>query len=137
MENGSSKRRVGRPKARPQTGPLVLEGSQHLVKLEVDVTDSTAEELTEYVRWVELSCSIATSDAKSKTVDFALRDLFKHDRLWREHQKNGDRRGSPPEPATTTTAATSSPALPPPASSARPVPAPTSPPGNRPGRPDA
>jgi hypothetical protein len=137
MENGSSKRRVGRPKARPQIGPLVLQGSQAFVRLDVDVVDSTAEELTEYVRWVELSSSIATSDAKSKTVDFALRDLFKHDRLWREHQKNGDRHEARPESATPTAAVTSSPALPPPASPARPIPAPTLPPGNRPGRPDA
>jgi hypothetical protein len=125
MENGSNKRRAGRPKARPQTGPLVLEGSQARVKLEVEVIDATADELTEYVRWVELSSSIATSDAKSKTVDFALRDLFRHDRLWKEHQKNGGRLESPPASAAPTAAAPSPAPLPPPASSARPIPSPT------------
>jgi hypothetical protein len=37
MENGSSKRSVGRPKARRQTGPLVLEGSLARAKLEVEL----------------------------------------------------------------------------------------------------
>src|SRR5712671_1772238 len=95
MDNGS-KRRVGRPKARPQTGPLVLEGSQARVRLDVEVVDSTADELTEYVRWVELSSALATSDATSKTVDYALREVFRHDRLWQEHRKNGGRRESAP-----------------------------------------
>ena len=130
MENGS-KRRVGRPKARPQTGPLVLEGSEARVKLEVEVVDSTADELTAYVRWVELSSSIATSDAKSKTVDFALRDLFKHDRLWHEHQKGGDRTEEPSASAAPMAAAPSPAPLPPPASSTRPVPSPTKPEGTR------
>ncbi|HVZ70960.1 MAG TPA: hypothetical protein VHJ20_01180 [Polyangia bacterium] len=101
------------------------------MKLEVEVTDSTADELTEYVRWVELSSSIATSDAKSKTVDFALRDLFRHDRLWKEHQKSAGRPGAPPAHDTPATAVPAPAPLPPPASSARPVPTPTKPEGNR------
>ncbi len=43
MDNGS-KRSVGRPKVRPQTGPLVLEGSRARVKLDVEIGDDTADE---------------------------------------------------------------------------------------------
>ena len=42
---------------------------------------TTADELREYTRWVELSSSVATTEALFKTVDFALRDVFKRDRL--------------------------------------------------------
>jgi hypothetical protein len=82
MENGSSKRAVGRPKRLPQTGPLVLEGSRSRLKLEVELGEETVGELKEYARWVELSSSLATGDALFTTVDFALRELFRRDRLW-------------------------------------------------------
>lgn len=42
MEN-DSKKRVGRPKATPQTGPLVLEGSRARTKVEVEIAHATAE----------------------------------------------------------------------------------------------
>jgi hypothetical protein len=85
----SSKRRVGRPKAQQQTGPLVLEGNRANVKMELEMPEATADELKEYARWVELSSSVATKDALVKTVDFALRDVFKRDRLWRERRRTG------------------------------------------------
>ena len=107
MENGS-KRRVGRPKASPQTGPLVLEGSQARVKIDVDLGDETADELKEYVRWVELSSSLATGSAVSATVDYALRELFRRDRLWRTRK-----RGAAPQEAMALPGPSSSP-LPPP-----------------------
>ena len=94
-----SKRRVGRPKARPQTGPLVLEGSQARVKIDVDLGDDTADELKEYARWVELSSSLATGNAVSTTVDFALRELFRHDRLWRATKRGSERQDAAAVPA--------------------------------------
>jgi hypothetical protein len=120
MENGSN-RHVGRPKSRPQTRPLVLEDTEGRVRLEVEVADSTAEELGEYVRWIELSSAIATSDARSKTVDYALKRVFRHDRLWQEHRKGGGRVEAAPQAQT---APSSPPALPPPALSGRVVPSP-------------
>jgi hypothetical protein len=123
MENGS-KRHVGRPKASPQTGPLVLEGGRARVKMELEIADTTADELKEYARWVELSSAAVTKDALFTTVDFALRDVFRRDRLWQERRKNSARR----EPSATVPIQPSQPApsapLPPPASSARPVPSP-------------
>lgn len=120
----TSKKRVGRPKATPQTGPLVLEGSRVRTKVEVELAESTAEELKEYARWVELSSTLTTDDAAFTTVDYALRELFRRDRLWQErHRKDTDR-----APASTSASppATVSPppALPPPTNGARPVPSP-------------
>ncbi|MEO8212376.1 MAG: hypothetical protein ABI560_04255 [Myxococcales bacterium] len=127
MENGSN-RHVGRPKGRPQTGPLVLEGSRSRSKLEIEVAEATADELKEYSRWVELSSSLATGDAVFTTVDYALRELFRRDRLWQERQRKGERRESS-VPSQTSPVQQATPAsLPPPASSGRAVPGPTAPP---------
>jgi len=87
MDNETKKR--GRPKAQPQSGPLVLEGDRVHVTMEIEMPEATAEELKEYARWVELSSSVATRDALGKTVAFALRDVFKRDRLWQERRRKG------------------------------------------------
>ena len=85
-----SKRRVGRPKASPQTGPLVLSERRTRTKVEIEIGAETADELAEYVRWVETSQGMATADARAATVEFALRDVFKRDRLWREWRRKGE-----------------------------------------------
>jgi hypothetical protein len=103
-----SKRRVGRPKGHPQTGPLVLEGSQARARIDVDLGEDTAEELKEYARWVELSSSLATGNAVSATVDYALCELFRRDRLWR-----AKKRGTEPQEVTAVTGGSSSPPPPP------------------------
>jgi hypothetical protein len=130
MDN-TSKRRVGRPKASPQTGPLVLEGSRARMTIELPMADATADELKEYVRWVELSSTVTTKDAMFATVDFALRDVFRRDRLWQEQR----RKAIPREPSATAPAQPPqlAPAvsLPPPVSAARPVPSPTASQGGR------
>jgi hypothetical protein len=130
MEN-SSKRRVGRPKATQQTGPLVLQGSRARTKIEVELPDATAEELSEYARWVELSGSIATKDALFATVDYALHEVFRRDRLWQERRRKGAESPSMPMPAPPLAITSSSPPLPPPTNGARPVPTPATPPGGR------
>ena len=111
----AAKKKVGRPKASPRTRPLVLEDDADRVKLEIEITETTASDLKEYVRWVELSSSLTTAEAISKTIDFALRKVFQRDRLWQEA-----RRGSPPANGAPDTARAPSPApasLPPPAAS--------------------
>jgi hypothetical protein len=108
MEDGS-KRRVGRPKARTQTGPLVLEGGRARQKIEVELGEATADELKEYVRWVELSSSLATGDAVFTTVDYALRELFRRDRMWQ-----ATKREPVHQERTPTTAPTARSPLPPP-----------------------
>jgi hypothetical protein len=103
----ATKRKAGRPKASPQTGPLVLEEDRRRVKIEVEISEPTADELNEYARWVELSAAVTTADAFSKTVQYALREVFRRDRVWQERRRSNAR---PPSPAPA-----SIPALPPPA----------------------
>jgi hypothetical protein len=115
--DGTSKRRVGRPKTIPQSGPLVLEAGRARVTLDLEVAEATAEELREYARWVELSSAVGTQDALFRTVDFALRDLFRRDRLWQARRRQSDKREPPTGPQ----------ALPPPPPGTTPPP-PSSPP---------
>jgi hypothetical protein len=110
----SSTRRVGRPKATPQTGPLVLEGGRDRIKIGIEIAADAADEVKEYARWVELST----------TVEYALREVFRRDRLW---QQNGRTvaRIEPPTPAQgLPPQQTHAPTLPPATLSARTVPTP-------------
>src|SRR5882672_2820886 len=95
----SSKRRAGRPKASAQTGPLVLEGNRARVKIELEIASVTADDLKEYTRWVELSSSLTTAEATFSTVDYALREVFRRDRLWKESRRQRDRPTNGPPPA--------------------------------------
>jgi hypothetical protein len=86
-----SKRRVGRPKASPQTGPLVLSERRARAKIQIEIGTEAAEELAAYVRWLEVSEGMSTADAQAATVEFALQSVFKRDRLWQEWRRQGDR----------------------------------------------
>jgi hypothetical protein len=111
----TNKKRVGRPKATPQTGPLVLEGSRARTTVEVELADTTAEELKEYARWVELSSSLTTNDAAFTTVDYALRELFRRDRMWQERKREPERKdAAAPERKEPAASAAVPPRLPPP-----------------------
>jgi hypothetical protein len=96
----TNQRKVGRPKAPPRTGPLVLGDDYARTKVTLEISEQTAGVLTEYTRWVEKWCGIAANEAKFKTVEFALREIFRRDRVWQ-----AERRG-PSEPAKATPAAT-------------------------------
>ena len=89
----TNQRKVGRPKAPPRTGPLVLGEDHARAKVTLEVSERAAEELAEYTRWVEKWCGIAANEAKFKTVDFALREIFRRDRVWQAERR------TPPEPA--------------------------------------
>jgi hypothetical protein len=121
----TKRRKVGRPKTRVQTGPLVLEGERERVKFELEISTETADELRNYVRWVAQAS--APQSADSRTVDFALRDLFRRDRLWQEQRRNGQH----PEPAATQQASPSPTANGAAAASPRPASAPAVPAGHR------
>ena len=114
MENCSSKRRAGRPKAPPQTGPLVLDGGRIRTKLEIELGEETGAELKEYARWVELSSSLATADAVFTTIDYALRELFRRDRLWRAAKGSPAHREKAPATVPPTATASAARTLPPP-----------------------
>src|SRR5437660_8548573 len=87
----SSKRRVGRPKASPPMGPLVLSEDRSRTKVEVELAAATARELGDYTRWVELSAGMSTAEATGAAVDFALRNVFRRDRLWQQHRRDSRR----------------------------------------------
>jgi hypothetical protein len=131
----STKKRVGRPKSEPRTGPLVLEGTQKRETILTEVSADTAEELTAYAAWVRESApaKLTPAEATSKTIDFALRDVFARDKCWQEHKRTGSRAvgtgETPPSAPAVTPAASSSPV-------ARAVPAPNAlpPPSGRDGR---
>jgi hypothetical protein len=102
---------------------LVLEEESDRVRVEVEIAAATASDLKEYTRWVELSSSLTTAEATSKTVDFALRKVFLRDSLWQEH-----RRGAHQErPAPTAPMAASTPASPPAAARSPALPLPSGP----------
>ena len=105
----TKERKVGRPKAPPRTGPLVLGEDYARTKVTLEISERTAEVLADYTRWVEKSSGISANEARFKTVDFALREIFRRDRVWQ-----AERRG-PSEPAKAAPAAT------PPASAPRPA----------------
>jgi hypothetical protein len=100
----TNQRKVGRPKAPPRTGPLVL-GEEHArTKVTLEISERAAEELAEYTRWVEKWSGIAANEARFKTVDFALREIFRRDRVWQAERR------APSQPAKAAPVATPSPA---------------------------
>ena len=115
----TNQRKVGRPKASPRTGPLVLGEDYARAKVTLEISERAAEELAEYTRWVEKWSGIAANEARFKTVDFALREIFRRDRVWQAERR------APSEPAkaapavtpapSSRPAAATSPSLPPPA----------------------
>ena len=89
----TKERKVGRPKASPPTGPLVLGEDFARTKVTVEISERTAEVLADYTRWVEKSAGISSNEARFKTVDFALREIFRRDRVWQAERR------APSEPA--------------------------------------
>jgi hypothetical protein len=83
----TNQRKVGRPKAPPRTGPLVLGDDHARTKVTLEITERTAEELAAYVGWVEQCSGMITSEARFKTVDFALREIFRRDRMWDKRRR--------------------------------------------------
>src|SRR5690242_19675013 len=89
----STKKKVGRPKSEPRTGPLVLEGVQKRETILTEVSADTAQELTAYAAWVRESAEakMTPAEALSKTIDFAVRDLLSRDRCWQAYKRTGGR----------------------------------------------
>lgn len=95
----ANQRKPGRPKSPPRTGPLVLGEDQGRTKVTLELSDSAAAELAEYASWVEQCSGGTTSEARFKTVDFALREIFRRDRVWQAKRRTVSA-SSPPKPAT-------------------------------------
>jgi hypothetical protein len=115
----TKQRKVGRPKAPARTGPLVLGDDYARTKVALEISEQTAGILADYIRWVEKSAGISANEARFKTVDFALREIFRRDRVWQAERRAPS---EPPKAAPTVTPASASrptaatpPSLPPPA----------------------
>jgi hypothetical protein len=121
----STKKRVGRPKSEPRTGPLVLAGAQKRETILSEVSADTAQELSDYASWVRDSAptKMTPAEAVSKTIDFALQDVFARDKCWQQQKRAGQGTpgsGEPSSPATDRSPA--SPPAPQPASASVPLP---------------
>lgn len=114
----TKERKVGRPKATPRTGPLVLGDDRGRAKVTLEISERAAAELGEYARWVEQCSGMAAGEAKFMTVDFALREIFRRDRVWQAQRRTlaeSAKAGPVPTPATAPRpGAATPPSLPPP-----------------------
>ena len=110
----TNQRKVGRPKASPRTGPLVLGEDFARTKVTLEISERTAAVLADYTRWVEKSAGISANEARFKTVDFALREIFRRDTVWQAERR------APSEPATAAAPVTAPPPAPRPAAAAPP-----------------
>ena len=134
MEN--TKKKAGRPKSERPTGPLVLEGIQKRETILTEVSADTAEELSAYAVWVRESASakLTPAEAMSKTIDFALREIFSRDKCWQEHKRTGGRAVGTAETQPTALAPTPAASSFSPGSRAATAPSTLPPPGGRDGR---
>jgi hypothetical protein len=90
MDN--SHRKPGRPKTSSRTAPLVLDIDRNLTTIELALPTATAKTLAEYAAWVRQCADITTEEATTTTVDFALREVFRRDRLWRDERRIPDQK---------------------------------------------
>lgn len=124
----TTKRRVGRPKRPPRTGPLVLQESRSRESVTVQIHSDTARELAEYAAWVERLGALTSADATFRTVDFALCEVFRRDRVWQERRRReAGRREEATRPPTSTAIATHAPTAPPTPAGSAPAPTPRPP----------
>ena len=72
-------------------------------KVTLEIGERAAEVLAEYTRWVEKSAGISANEARFKTVDFALREIFRRDAVWQAERR------APSEPAKAAAAVTAPP----------------------------
>jgi hypothetical protein len=115
----TNQRKIGRPKKPARTGPLVLGIEGARTKVTLEVSEQAASELAEYTQWVEQYARLDAGEAKFKTIDYALREVFRRDIAWQARRREAvaSRPTAPTaSPATTPTTATRapSPSLPPP-----------------------
>jgi hypothetical protein len=98
--------------------PLVLDVDRNLEKLEVAIPESTAKTLAEYTAWVRQCRDMSSEEATTSTIDYALREVFRRDRLWRDRRRKGEETTDATRPPAATTARPFPTALPEPKPSA-------------------
>jgi len=106
----TNQRRVGRPKAAPRTGPLVLGNDRARTRVTLEISERAAAELAEYSAWVEQYSGMPANEARFKTVDFALLETFRRDQEWQKKRRSSPQ--STPTPSAAAPAAPAPPATP-------------------------
>jgi hypothetical protein len=86
MEN--EQRKFGRPRTPQQILPLVLTEDRTLETIEVAIPEGTAKALAAYTAWVRGCRDMRIEEATTATIDYALREVFRRDRLWRDRQRS-------------------------------------------------
>jgi hypothetical protein len=131
MPMDNSRRKPGRPKSGQRTMPLVLDTDWSVTMIELELPTETVEALREYAAWVQQRATMTIEAATNATVNFALRHVFRRDRLWQEHRKNPDGHArAASTPSASAPQPSPAPSLPPP-SAARPLPGPNGAGGSR------
>lgn len=120
----TARRKPGRPRTEQRTMPLVLEEDRSLTKVELALPAATAAALIDYAGWVQDRGKMTAEAALTATADFALRQIFRRDRLWQERRKAPAIPGPMAADSTQPIAVAPPAAPPPPVPVARPVPPP-------------
>lgn len=80
----ATKRPRGRPPSPPQTLPLFLHEVQSRMRYEIVISLFMVRELRGYVEWAGRLTMMAPNEVMVRTIDHALAEHFKRDKLWRK-----------------------------------------------------
>jgi hypothetical protein len=80
-------RRRGRPPGPTQTLPLFLHQVRSRVRQEVIISGFIVRELRAYVAWAGRLTMMARDEVMVRTVDHAIAEEFKRDKLWRKERE--------------------------------------------------
>jgi hypothetical protein len=77
----------GRPKVREQTMPIIVASARSRVTENVVMSATAARDLRRYVEWASSKIGIPEDEAMILTLDRALGDLLKKDKLWLDYKE--------------------------------------------------
>jgi hypothetical protein len=80
-------RRRGRPPGPTQTLPIFLHQVRSRVRQEIIISGFMVRELRAYVAWAGRLTMMAPDEVMVRTVDHALAEDFKRDKLWRKERE--------------------------------------------------
>jgi hypothetical protein len=90
LSNGEappSGRKMGRPKTATQTMPLIVSNARSRVTEKVAMSAVASRDLRAYVEWASSKIGIPEDEAMILTLDRALGEFLKKDRLWLEYRE--------------------------------------------------
>ena len=88
-EPAASGKRMGRPRSTTtQTMPLIVSNARSRVTEKVVMSAIAARDLHDYIEWASSKIGIPPDEAMILTLDRALGEFFKKDRLWLEYRQH-------------------------------------------------